>query len=100
MQTEPESRQRALFEEPVHFDGETYDRALDKDRLKTLLDRVFDFMRDYNWHTLAEIKDSCGGSEASVSARLRDLRKNRFGGHTVFRKRVRRGLWVYQLKMK
>jgi hypothetical protein len=94
------SKQIAFFEEPTYFDGKTYDPALDKDRLKSLLGRVFDFMLDHDWHTLAEIRDNCGGSEASVSARLRDLRKNRFGAYTIFRKRVKRGLWKYQLKRK
>lgn len=91
-------KQPSLFDEPVYFDGETYDPALDKNRLKTLLGRVFDFMGDYRWHTLGEIQRSCGGSEAGVSARLRDLRKARFGSYTVHRKRVDEGLWVYQLK--
>jgi len=53
----------------------------------TLLDRVRDAMSDGEWHELSEIKNSCGGSDASVSARLRDLRKEKYGGHTVICKR-------------
>jgi len=48
-------------------------------------------MRDGEWRTLGEISEATGHPEASVSARLRDFRKPRFGGHTVNR---RRGKWV------
>lgn len=65
------------------FDGETYEPELDFDRLTTLLERVYKRMSDGHWHTLAELATHCGGTEASVSARLRDLRKPRFGVHDV-----------------
>jgi len=35
--------------------------------------------------------------EASVSARLRDLRKEKFGGHVVERRAVKRGLFEYRV---
>jgi len=38
-----------------------------------------------------------GGSEASVSARLRDLRKAKFGAHTIERQRVSAGLFRYRM---
>lgn len=81
------------------FDGSTCDPALDADRLETLLGRVLDLTSDGRWRTLREIAKSCGGSEASVSARLRDLRKARFGGYTVERRRVvgANGLWEYRV---
>ncbi len=79
------------------FDGVTYEPALDRERLSSQLERVQDLMRDGMWRTLAEISTSCGGTEASVSARLRDLRKDRFGGHTVNRRRLVGGLFDYQL---
>jgi hypothetical protein len=85
--------------ERLYFDGVTYDPERDRERLKTLLERVFAYMLDRRWHTLAEIMTYCGGSEASVSARLRDLRKPRFGSHGVERRRhaTRPGLWEYRL---
>ena len=85
------------------FDGVTYDPALDADRLRILLGRVYAFMRDGEWRTLAEIAAACGGTEASVSARLRDLRKERFGAYAVERRRVGqpdRGLFEYRLDVR
>lgn len=77
--------------------GSTYQMQFDYERLSRLLDRVRSFMADTSWHTLSEIAGACGGSEASVSARLRDLRKL---GMIVQRQRVgdpRRGLFAYRV---
>jgi hypothetical protein len=79
------------------FDGDTYDPSQDKDRLLTQLGRVQDVMFDGKWHTLPELVVLCGGSDASVSARIRDLRKQRFGSYSVGSKRIRAGLWAYRL---
>jgi len=43
------------------------------------------------------ISDFTDTPEASASAHLRSLRKDRFGGHTVNRRHVREGLFEYQL---
>lgn len=87
------------FDRP-DFDGSTFDEQLDGRRLDTLMGRVFTFMRDGQWRTLPTIAEHCGGTEASVSARLRDLRKGRFGAHTVNHRRLPgdSGLWEYQLQ--
>jgi hypothetical protein len=60
---------------------------------------VFAFMADGEWHTLREIAEATGHPEASVSARLRDFRRERHGGHSVLRRRVPdgNGLHAYQL---
>lgn len=79
------------------FDGVTYGPTLDRDRLTSQLDRVKALMIDGKWRSLANISQEVRGSEAGVSARLRDLRKPRFGGYTVNRRRVEGGLWMYQL---
>ena len=79
------------------FDGKTIDDAKDHDRLKTLLDRVRRYMSDGHPRTLSQIQAECGGSEASVSARLRDLRKDKHGGHQIDRERLGGGLFVYRL---
>ena len=77
-------------------DGVTFQAHLDLNRLNAQARRVFDFMSDYQWHTLSEISEATGDGEASVSARLRDLRKERFGGFLVNRRREN-GLFFYQL---
>jgi hypothetical protein len=93
--------QSSLFDPPVperKFDGETYDAARDHDRLTGQLLAVFEAMKDGKWRSLSDIKARIGkGSEAAISARLRDLRKGRFGCHTVERVNEGAGLWLYQL---
>ena len=87
------------------FDGETIDKAEDEERLKTLLTFVLHVMADGRYHTLSEILHAVRrlagkliGTEASVSARLRDLRKEKFGGYIIRRERVSGGLFRYQLR--
>ena len=92
-------------EGPVRFDGATYDEALDKPRLAGQLGAVYDVMSSGRWYTLGElaleVTNLLGShaSEASVSARIRDLRKERFGSHTMERKRDEQkvGLWLYRM---
>lgn len=84
----------------VRFDGETYEEPRDKKRILGTLQRVFVLMQDGHWRTLEEISRHIISPPASVSARLRDFRKPRFGSHEVER-RVRGeascGLWEYRL---
>ena len=80
-----------------YFDGKTYVPVRDKTRLKKQLDSVLELMLDGQWRTLCVIAAAVGAPEASVSARLRDLRKERFGGYLVERKFVLRGLWMYRV---
>lgn len=87
--------------EPESFGGETYDPAQDHDRLSAQLRRVWLVVRDGRWRTLAEISELTGDPEASVSARLRDLRKPKFGGYQVSRQRrgYRTGLHEYRVEI-
>lgn len=80
------------------FDGPTYDSERDYDRLNAQMRRVFDIVRDGHWHTLAEIAAATGDPEASVSARLRDLRKPKYGSREIERQFVEKGLWRYRMK--
>ena len=82
----------------IYFDGYTYEPPEDESRLRTQLRRVFHYMADGQEHTLAEIAEATGGSEASVSARLRDFRKPRFGSWVVERRRIAGGLFGYRLQ--
>jgi len=72
---------------PDLFDGDSYEPEHDHARLVGQLERVATLMRDGQWRTLAEIQHVAGGSEAGVSARLRDLRKRKCGSHVVERRR-------------
>jgi hypothetical protein len=88
----------AFGPEPFRADGETFDPAKDSARLGRLMAAVFDCMKDGSWWTLRALSDRTGGAEASVSARIRDLRKTRFGGYEVRRRRIGdTGRWEYQL---
>jgi hypothetical protein len=79
------------------FDGATYSRALDGARLTSQLHHVKMLMRDGQWRTLSQIAAAVEGSNAALSARLRDLRKPKFGGYLVERQRIEGGLYKYRL---
>jgi len=79
------------------FGGITYNAGLDESRLTKQLSRVRSLMSDGAWRTLSEISTITGDPESSVSARLRDLRKEAFGGHSVNRRRLGGGIFTYQL---
>lgn len=80
-----------------HRDGRTYDHPRDGMRLAKQHNRVLARLRDGQWWTLKRLSQATGDPEASVSARLRNLRKDRFGAHLIERRYVRKGLWQYRL---
>ena len=79
------------------FDGRTFSDAQDGERLRTQLFRVRMLMLDGAWRTLAEIETKLDCPQASISARLRDLRKEKFGALTVDRQRRTRGTFEYRV---
>ena len=85
------------------FDGKTFSRDQDGQRLWTALAAVEDLLSDGEWRTLRDIcaalRANYGivSSEAGISARFRDLRKERFGGYSMKSRRVAGGLWEYQM---
>jgi len=81
------------------FDGATFVPERDGERLTAQWIRVRNLMLDGQWRTIQQIAAQVGGSEAGISARLRDLRKPRFGGYTVNRKYVENGVFVYQVSL-
>lgn len=81
----------------AEFDGETIEPARDHDRLRAQLHRVLNAVSDHEWKTLLKLSMETGDPEASVSARLRDLRKDKFGGYTIERRYAGGGLWEYRL---
>lgn len=82
------------------FDGATYNHELDQKRLTKQINRVWQHMNDGVWHTLSSVSDALNLPEASISARFRDFRKERFGSHTIERARMCNGQWRYKLTPK
>jgi hypothetical protein len=78
-----------------------YTGRLDGERLTSQLAAVQALMQDGVWRTLGEIRATLGrGSEAGLSARLRESRTRQAGGWTVERRRrgdPTVGLWEYRL---
>ncbi len=82
----------------MEFDGDTYEENRDQLRLGAQMLRVYDLMTDGQWRSLSEIAAVTGDPESSISARLRDLRKKKFGGRNIQRKYVVKGLFRYRIK--
>lgn len=80
----------------IQFDGHTYNHLQDSLRLHRQLGKVWDVVKNGAWFTLREIADQIDAPEASVSARLRDLRKPKFGSNTVEREYIGHGLYRYR----
>lgn len=91
-------QQFSLFD--ADHDGKTYCRERDKVRLNAQQTIVFNAMKDGCWRTLARIKAMTGAPEASISARLRDCKKPKFGGHELEKRHLKNGLWEYRLILK
>ena len=85
--------------ESQRFGGQTFEPERDGSRLQAQLRRVFHLMQDGQWRTLRQISAITGDPETSVSARLRDLRKRKFGGYAVRRRYMERGLFAYRLEI-
>lgn len=100
-----EDGRHAIVEDPAtglptlvpQFDGSTYRAHRDYERLGAQARRVWDAMSDGEWHTLADLAARTGDPEASISARLRDFRKNQWGGHEVEHRNLGAGTWTYRL---
>lgn len=86
------------FSRPT-FDGATFDAKQDWPRLMSQLDLVRSALRPGDWYTLRDLVRIAGGSEASVSARVRDLRKLKFGAHRIERRRRRPGAGTWEYRM-
>ena len=88
-----------MIRQPSLFDGVTYSTEWDYERLDSLQGRVAAVMSDGEWRTLAEIQAISGGSETGVSARIRDMRKEKCGRQKIESRRrgdETDGLWEYR----
>ena len=79
------------------FDGSNYIPERDDTRLKLAITRIIDLMSDCKWRKLQTISSITKVPEASVSAHLRHLRKERYGNQVVRKRYLSEGLWEYQL---
>lgn len=85
------------------FDGDTYVRERDGERLSLQLEHVQWVYCDEEWHTLYEaqaaIKKEFGieWPLQAISARVRDFRKDKFGGFIVEREYVEKGVHKYRV---
>ena len=83
--------------------GVTFEPKRDTSRLNAQAMRVFKAMESGEWLSLLEIQARILSStgkydpEASISARIRDLRSPKLGGFDVPHRYVRRGLFEYRL---
>ena len=76
-------------------DGAICDPAADGVRLNRQAQAVWNAMADGAWRSLADLSRLTGHPEASVSARMRDFRKVRFGRCEVQRQRHSDGSGLY-----
>jgi hypothetical protein len=76
------------------YDGATF---ADTPRLDAQMDRIRELMFDGKWRTLNDISETTGDPPASISAQLRHLRKDRFGGYNVEKQYVGDGLYLYRV---
>ncbi len=101
--------------------GSMYDVELDGDRALTQLEVIRDVLlsaaecaesaavrmmrggmppEDGGWMTLHELGELTGYGEASISAQIRHLRKQEFGGYLVAKRRRgmdKQGVWEYRI---
>lgn len=84
------------MDEPSLFDGPG-DSSRDG-RLKSQLVRVYEAMLTEQWIDLYWLSQATRAPEASISARIRDLRKPRFGGFTVESRERSPGHFEYRLR--
>lgn len=96
-----DDRQGDLFAKRSRTFGPAYDPKIDHPRVKKQHEHIRDVMLTWwpLWRTLAEIEAETKYPQASISAQLRHLRKPRFGGYEVQKRRrkVDGGTWEYRV---
>lgn len=85
------------MQQELVFDGADYIHERDGQRLAKNHLKLKEIMQDKVYRTLYEISHLTNIPEASVSAGLRDFRKQKFGSNTLNKKYLGNGLYSYQL---
>jgi len=89
---------KRLHQKSPHFNGPDYIPKLDQKRLSNQHEQIKNLMIDHKWRTLGEIENELNYPQASISAQLRHLRKERFGGFTLQKQRRKlAGLFEYRI---
>ena len=88
--------QKDFFDKP--FDGSDYNDKRDRKRLTGQCKRVYKTMETGRWLTLDSIAAEAKAPQASVSAQIRHLRKEKFGSHTIDKRHNDNGLFEYRLQ--
>ena len=70
---------------------------IDGVKLKGKMLLLFEMMKSGQWVTSEPVMRRIDCKEAAATARIRDLRKPQYGGHTV-NTELRGGVWHYQLE--
>ena len=82
------------------FDGDDYVSSRDKPRLTQQIHQVRMYMENNNWLSVKQISDDLNFPEPSVSAQIRNLRKEKFGNRIVERRYQGNGLYEFKLMPK
>jgi hypothetical protein len=85
------------MQQELVFDGADYEHERDGKRLAKNHFKLKELMQDQRFRTLSEISAVTHIPEASVSAGLRDFRKEKFGRHILNKNYLENGLYSYQL---
>lgn len=88
-----------MIQTEFDFDGDTFERKKDGKRLNKQFNDVFELMKNGEWWTLYVLAYKTKYPESSVSARIRDFRKVKFGFHKVNRRRSSAGGGIFEYQL-
>jgi hypothetical protein len=98
--------QDEMFEVVGDFDGFHYEPKKDRYRLIGQIEEIYKIMQKHStdmfgtekWMTVGEISIHTEFREASISAQLRNLRKEKFGGHDI-QGRYRKSTRIFEYRL-
>jgi len=91
-------QQQLLFTDlPPVFHGDDYQKPRDHTRLKNQLETILDLLKKGSWYSLPQLSEMTGYMTSSISAQIRNARKERNGGYTIEKKYIENGLYLYRL---
>jgi predicted Rossmann fold nucleotide-binding protein DprA/Smf involved in DNA uptake len=94
-----EEQVQDLVEFVGKFDGRHFDAEKDQVRLTAQMKGVYDTLKETKgWMTVAEIESETGYPQPSISAQLRNMRKEKFGALDV-KGRYRAETRIFEYKL-